>query len=162
MFQGNLGQLGGILEASWSVLDASWRCLGSILGSLKGILDASWTCLRENIEKRSNALIILEGFWKPKWRQQTLKFMFNKQLAFRGGFWHILCDFSCFWKSAGDDMFQENPCKTLAGRTKIEVRQGLAHKITFAKWKWKCYIFEAKKPSKWGQKSLKVRSGQVS
>ena len=28
-------------------------------------------------------------------------------------FKHIFCDFSGFCKSADDDMFQENPCKTL-------------------------------------------------
>ena len=63
----------------------------------------------------------------------------------------FFCDFfhlSCLWKSAGEDMFQENPCKTLAGRTKIDIRQGLANKIAFSKWKCQCYIFEAKKPSK--------------
>ena len=34
--------------------------------------------------------------------------------------------------------------------------------ITFANLRWTCYIFDAKKPSTWGQKSLKIRSGQVS
>ena len=87
--------------------------------------------------------------------------MFKKQIAFPYVFEHIFCDFSCFWKSAGEDMSQQNPYKTLAGRTKIEVRLGLAHKITFAKWKWKSYIFEVKKPSKWSRKSLKIKSGQV-
>ena len=46
-----------------------------------------------------------EGFWEPKWRQKSLKFMFKKQLAFRSVFWYIFCDSSYFWKSAGEDMY---------------------------------------------------------
>ena len=42
-------------------------------------------------------------------------------------------DFSCFCKPAGDDIVWENPCKNLAGHTKIEVRLSLASKISFVK-----------------------------
>ena len=40
----------------------------------------------------------LEGGPEPKWRQHSVKFMFEKQLAFRGVFEHTFCDFSCFLK----------------------------------------------------------------
>ena len=52
-----------------------------------------------------SALNFWEGFWEPKWRQKSLKFVLKMQLAFLCVFKHIFCDFSCFWKSAGEDMY---------------------------------------------------------
>ena len=119
VFQGNLRQLGGVfglsrgvLEASWGVLEPSWRLLGGserrlgdVLEASWGILGASWTRLGENVEKRLRAITFLEGFWEPKWKQKSLKFALKMQLDFTGVFKHIFCDFSCFWKSAGEDMY---------------------------------------------------------
>ena len=70
--------------------------------------------------------------------------------------------FHVFWKSASEDMFQENPCKTRAGR-KIDVRQGLAHKVTFATWSGQCYGLGTKK-IKMRSKFLEnqIKSGQLS
>ena len=73
------------MEGLRGILEVSWRRLG-----------ASWTCLGKNIEKRSRGVSFLEGFWEPKWRQKSLKFVFKKQLAFPYVFEHIFCDFSCF------------------------------------------------------------------
>ena len=53
------------------------------------------------------------------------------QLAFPGVFQQIFSDLL--------------PCKTLAGRTKIDVQQGPVHRITFAKWTGQCYIWKPKK-----------------
>ena len=36
--------------------------------------------------------------------QKSLKFALKMQLAFTGVFKHMFCDFSCFCKSAGEDM----------------------------------------------------------
>ena len=66
-------------------MEASWMCLG-----------ASWTCLGENVGKRSSVPYFLERFWKPKWKQNSLKFMFKIQLAFPVVFQHIVCDFLAF------------------------------------------------------------------
>ena len=65
-----------------------------------------------------------------------------------------------FLKSASEDMFQENPCKTLAGRTEIDVCQGLAHKITFAM-EWSMLHLEAKKNLENQVRSDQLTSGYV-
>ena len=65
-------------------------------------------------------------------------------------------------------LFLQNRCFRFESKNRSKNHRNLGSKIhenlniTFANLKWKCYIFEAKKPSKWGQKSLKIRSGQVS
>ena len=109
---GNLEASLGCPEASWRRLGGSYRRLGGFLEGLRGILEvswrrlgASWTCLGENVEKRLRGVCFLEGFWEPKWRQKSLKFALKMQLDFTGVFKHIFCDFSCFWKSAGEDMY---------------------------------------------------------
>ena len=77
-----MGGLRGVLEASWTRRGASW--------------DHSWMCLRENVEKRSSAIHFLEGFWEPKWKQKSLKFMFKLQLAFPGVFTIFFTIFHAF------------------------------------------------------------------
>ena len=65
-------------------------------------------------------------------------------------------------------LFLQNRCFHFESKNRSKKHRNLGSKIhenlniTFANLKWKCYIFEAKKPSKWGQKSLKIKSGQVS
>ena len=85
------------------------------------------------------------------------------QLAFPGVLSYF-CDFSCFWKSAGDGMFQENPCKTLAGRTKIGVRPWTSSQKDSCQMKQSMLDLEAKQTLKMKPKILEnhVRSGQLS
>ena len=64
-------RLGGILDASW------------------GILGASWTCLKENVEKGRGEWTCWKGFGTQN-ASKSLKFVFKMQLAFPGVFFTYL------------------------------------------------------------------------
>ena len=159
---GLLGRSWALLGHSWGTLVASWDALGPllaglgallgrswrVLGRFWGHLGASWRHLEENIKKTSRGIYFWRQFWEPKWRPKSSKIVLKKQCAFHDAILTLFVDFSRFAMSGDGDMCRANPYKTLAGRTKIEVRLGLAHKIAFAKWSGQCYILEAKKTSK--------------
>ena len=92
---GVLERLGGFLEVL-EALEVSWRHLGASWGHLGRVLG--------KCEKGWGALTFWKGFWEPKWRQKSLKFASKMQLALLSVF-NNFCDFSCFCKSAGEDMY---------------------------------------------------------
>ena len=57
----------------WMRLVTSWGHLGRSLHVLLG-----------KCQKKVCGKILLSQFWNPKWKQQSRKLMFHKQLAFRG------------------------------------------------------------------------------
>ena len=76
-----LEPLGSLLGASWGVLErlgslmrplgsllGALGALGSVLGRLGSVLGASWAPLRENIEKMSRGINLLDTIWDPKMR----------------------------------------------------------------------------------------------
>ena len=143
---GALGRSGALVGHSWGTLVASWGALGPLLAALGALLGRSWDAfgcswglkriwahlgpswkhLGQNIEKTSSATHFLKQFWHPKWRPKALKIAYKKQRILHNVISTFFAVFSHFAIPADGDMCRANPYKTLAGRTKIEVRLGQA------------------------------------
>ena len=123
---GALGSLWGALGASWGALGALLAALGALLGRSWTHLGPSWKHLGQNIEKTSSAIHFLKQFWHPKWRPKASKIAYKKQRILHTVISTFFAVFSHFVIPADGDMCRANPYKTLAGRTKIEVRLGQA------------------------------------
>ena len=134
------GHSWGVLGRSWAAFGRSWGTLGALLGSfwpLLGRLVAllrriwahlgpSWKHLGQNIEKTSRGTKFLRPFEQPKWRPKSSKIVLKKQCAFHDAILTFFAVVSHFTMPGDGDMCRANPYKTLAGRTKIEVRLGQA------------------------------------
>ena len=162
---------------SWRCLGASWTCLGeNVEQNVEG--NPKWR--QKSIKFALKMQLAFHGDFKQLlWFFMLLKVSWWRHVSFFRSYFASIFLLICCWfqilrnlknrapVQAGA-LFLQNRCFRFESKNRSKNHRNLGSKIhenlniTFANLKWKCYIFEAKKPSKWGQKSLKIRSGQVS